>query len=71
VVTEVNKLKEVANEVEAGGWINFLNGPYREQQTLYTHDVDCLSVKWTDYLSSSYFTSRRILKIPTVRVVVL
>jgi hypothetical protein len=24
VVAEVNKLKEVANEVEAGGWINFL-----------------------------------------------
>ena len=24
MVTEVNKLKEVANEVEAGGWINFL-----------------------------------------------
>ena len=63
-------MEEVANEVEAGGWINFLDGPYHEQ-TLYTHDVDCLSVKRTDYLSFSYSTSRRILKISTVRVVVL
>lgn len=71
MVTEVNKLKEVANEVEAGGLDKLSDGPYREQQALYTHDVDYLSVKWTDYLSSSYSTSRRILKISTIRVIVL
>lgn len=69
MVTEVNKLKEVANEVEAGGWINFLTA--RTANNRRYIPATCLSVKWTDYLSSSYSTSRRILKISTIRVVVL